>query len=209
MQAARKMAEFISLIRDAVLRETVMHRVTQRLEISVQEFVKLLKAPTNKPLEDTPQSEPTAGPIVLDPTIRLLALVALRDGAAREWLLAEPWDTMLQDQPEAELLVKILEADLHPEAIESLHVFLTSLAASEESVVTGLLGEKLPAHALHIAHDCWRELERRRVRQRMDAIQARLRTPDLPFEDVAKMQNEILDLQKRLADLSRPLPPPV
>ena len=209
MQAARKMAEFISLIRDAVLRETVMHRVTQRLEVSAQEFVKLLRAPTTKPLEDSPPPEPGSAPVVLDPTIRLLALVALRDSAAREWLLAEQWDAVLQDQPEAELLVKILRADLRPEAMESLHVFLTTLGAGEEAVVSGLLGEKLPAHPVPIAHDCWRELERRRIRHRMDAIQARLRAPNLPFEEVAKMQKEILDLQKRLSDTSRPLSPPL
>jgi len=211
MQAARKMAESISLIRDAVLRETVMHRVTQRLEVSVQEFVKLLKAPNTKPLEpnNPGSSEAAPEPIILDPTIHLLAVVALRDAAAREWLLAEPWDTVLQGEPAAELLVKILSADLQPENDASIHVFLASLSAAEESFVSGLLDEKMPAHPVPIAHDCWRELERRRVRHRMEAIQARMRTPDLPIEDVAKMQKEILDLQKRLPDISRPLSPPL
>ena len=45
-------------IRDAVLRETVMHRVTQRLEVSAQEFVRLLKAPSERPLE---KPEPAEG----------------------------------------------------------------------------------------------------------------------------------------------------
>jgi DNA primase len=209
MQAARKMAEFISLIRDAVLRETVMHRVTQRLEISAQEFVRLLKAPTTKPLDEAPSSESGPEPIVLDSTIRLLAVVALRDAAARKWLLAEPWDAVLKEEPGAELLVKILGADFQPGSDASIHVFLATLDAAEESVVSGLLIEKMPTHPVPIAHDCWRELERRRVRRRMEAIQARMRAPDLPFEDVAKMQKEILDLQKRLLDISRPLSPPL
>jgi DNA primase len=171
--------------------------------------VKLLKAPSVKRVEETPTSEAGPEPIVLDPTIHLLAVVALRDAAAREWLLAEPWDTMLQGEPEAELLVKILSADLQPENDASIHVFLSTLDAAEESVVSGLLDEKTPAHPMPIAHDCWRELERRRVRHRMEAIQARMRTPDLQIEDVAKMQKEILDLQKRLSDISRPLSPPL
>ena len=209
MQAARKMAEFISLIRDPMLREAVMNKVIQRLEVSAQEFVKLLKAPSQKKDDELTPTEGRVEPIVLDPTIRLLAIVALRDAAAREWLLAEPWDTMLGDQPEAELLSKILAADLNPEALESLHVFLTTLSTEEESVVSGLLGDKAPAHAMAIAHDCWRELERRKIRLRTEAIQARLRTPNLPEEEVAKMQKEILDLQKRLSDISRPLSPPL
>ena len=209
MQAARKMAEFISKIRDPMLRETVMNKVTQRLEVSAQEFVKLLKAPATKPLDELAPPEAGAEPIVLDPTIRLLALVALRDAAAREWLLAEPWDTMLGDQPEGELLVKILAADLNPDALESLHRFLTTLGAGEEAVVSGLLGDKAPDHAMAIAHDCWRELERRKIRRRTEAIQARMRAQDLAAEEVAKMQKEILDLQKRLSDISRPLSPPL
>ncbi len=213
MQAARKLAEFITLIRDPMLREAVMNKVAQRLEVSVQEFVKLLKAPGSKSstkADNGDALEPReAQPVLLDPTIRLLAVIALRDAAAREWLLAEQWDTMLADQPEAGLLVKILGADLRPEAMESLHVFLTTLSTGEESLVSGLLGEKLPPHPMHIAHDCWRELERRKIRHRMDTLQARMRAPNLPGEEVAEMQKEILDLQKRLSDISRPLSPPL
>ena len=210
MQAVRKMAEFISLIQDSVLRETVMQRVRQRLEISAQEFARLLRTPSPKGPSDEPvatTAEPK--PREIDQTIRMLAVVALRDAAAREWLLAEPWDTVLQNQPGTELLIKILRADLQPSDDASVHVFLTSLDAVEESAISSLLGEKMPSHPMNIAYNSWRELERRKIRQRLEAIQARLRTPDLPFEDVAKMQKEILDLQKRLLDISRPLSPPL
>jgi len=209
MAAARKMAESISLIRDAVLRETVMHRVTQRLEVSAQEFVKLLKAPTEKKAEPEEHSPDEPMPIVLDPTIRLLAQVALRDAAAREWLLDEPWDSMLGDDPEAALLVKILGADLNPDEPSSIHVFMTTLDATEESAVSGLLEDKPPSLPMAIAHDCWRALERRKIKLRMESLQSRMRTPDLPGDEVAKLQKEILDLQKRLSDIARPLSPPL
>jgi len=209
MAAARKMAESISLIRDAVLRETVMHKVTQRLEVSAQEFVKLLKAPTEKKAEPQEHSPDEPMPIVLEPTMRLLAQVALRDAAAREWLLDEPWDAMLGDDPEAALLVKILGADLRPDEPASIHVFLTTLDATEESAISGLLEDKPPSLPMAIAHDCWRALERRKIKLRMESRQARMRTPDLPGDEVAKLQKEILDLQKRLSDIARPLSPPL
>jgi DNA primase len=209
MQAARKMAEFISLIRAAVLREAVLQRIAQRLEISVQEFVKLLKAPTTKASDDALDGPRASEPIAMDPTLRFLAKVALRDAATREWILAEPWDTMLEGEPGADLLIKILKSDLDPNAMESLHVFLTGLNADEEAVVSGLLGEKMHEHPMHNAHDCWRELECRRIRHRRDSVQARMRAPDLSAEDEAKMQKEIVDLQKRLSDISRPLSPPL
>lgn len=198
MQAARKMAESISLIRDAVLREAVMHKVTMRLEISTQEFVKMLKAPGAKKIGADEEPDETAAPLVLDPTIRLLALVALRDAAAREWLLDEPWDRVLGDDPEMSLLVKILGGAIDPAQLSTLQVFLTTLDAAEEAAVSGLLGEKIPAQALVIAQDCWRALHRRQIQQRIDALKARLRNPQLAPEAVVALQKEILDLQMRL-----------
>lgn len=209
MQAARKMAESISLIRDPVLRETEMNRVTQRLEISAQEFVRLLKAPSTKPHDEAALSEKLPEPITLDPTLRLLAIVALRDATAREWLLAEPWDTVLQNEPNAELLVKILAGDFQPDDEASVRVFLTTLSAEEEAVASGLLDDKMPLHPVHHAHECWRELERRRIEHRLESIKARLRQPDLPSDERMKMQKESIDLQKRFSDVRRPLSPPL
>ena len=209
MQAARKMAESISLIRDPVLRETELNRVTQRLEISAQEFVRLLKTPTNKAQDEPSSVEAASEPIALDPTLRLLSVVALRDAAAREWLLAEPWDTVLQNEVNAELLLKILAGDFQPDDEASVRVFLTTLSAEEEAITSGFLDDKMPPHPMHIAHDCWRELERRRLQLRVETITARLRTPGLPSEERAEMQKEILDLKKRLLDISRPLSPPL
>ena len=208
LTAARKMAESISLIKDAMLREMVVMRTASRLEIAPQEFVRLLKAPNTKHAE-TGEETPVAAPaLLIDPTIRLLALVALRDAAAREWLLEEPWDRMLADDPDAGLLVKILGADLDPADMGSVQVFLTTLDSGEESAVSGLLHSKAPDHPMVLAHDCWRELERRQVRRRMEALTARLRMPNQDEEAVAKMQKEILELTKRLSEIAQPLPPP-
>ena len=46
------MAKSISIITDAVLRETIINRVTMRLEISAQEFARLLKQPASKSADD-------------------------------------------------------------------------------------------------------------------------------------------------------------
>ncbi|KAB2645872.1 MAG: hypothetical protein DVB27_08790, partial [Verrucomicrobia bacterium] len=210
MQAARKMAESIGLIGDAMLRETVMHRACQRLEISFTEFARLLKLKTTKaPAGNEPGEPEEAGPTPLDPTVKLLAMVALHDEAARAWILAEPWSRIFGDDPEAALLVKILAADLHPGQPASIHAFLTTLTAAEEAAVSGLLEVPAPAHPVTVAHDCWRDLERRQIRRRMEAIQAKLRAPDLSLPNMARLQKEVLDLQKRLLDIARPLSPPL
>ena len=118
-------------------------------------------------------------PFALEPTLRLLALIALHDEAARAWLLAEPWRRVVGNDPNAGLLVKILEARFTPGDPASTNVFLATLDAAEEAYVSGLLEERPPDHAMTIAHDCWRDLERREIRRRLDVLQARLRAPEL------------------------------
>lgn len=209
MQAARKMAGFISHITDSLMRETVLNNVARRLEISTQELVRMLQAPRPKSESDSPENETVVEPINLEPTIRLLALIALHDGPARAWLLAEPWQRVVGTDPNAGLLVKLLEAKFAPGEPASTNVFLATLDAAEEAYVSGLLGEKPPEHAMTIVHDCWRDLERRAIRRRMDVLQAQLRTPGLADNEQTKLLKEVLDHQKRLQDIARPLSPPL
>ena len=209
LQAARKMAEWISLVTDAVLREAIMHKVALRLEISVQELVKLLKAPRAAAADIDDAHQPLQEPISLTPTMRLLALVALHDAPARAWLLGEPWQRVFGADPDGGLLVKILGAKLTPGDAKSTNAFLATLDAAEEACVSGLLGEKPPEHAMTIAHDCWRALERQAIERRQGEIQARLRAPGLPEEEATKLLKESLDLQKRRSDIARPLSPPL
>jgi DNA primase len=209
LQAARRMAEWISLITDTLLREAVMHKVTARLEFSMQEFVRLLKAP-KAPTAATDSASPRAvEPITLPLLIRLLALVALHDGPARAWLLAEPWQRVVETDPDSALLVKILSARLNPGDPASINAFLTTLDAAEEACVSGLLEEKPPGHPMAVAHDCWRDLERREISRRIETFQARLRAENVTIEEVSRLQKEVLDLQRRRSHIARPLSPPL
>jgi hypothetical protein len=135
--------------------------------------------------------------------------VAIRDEIARAWLLEEPWNERLEDEPNADLLRKILAADLQTDNPASVQTFLTTLDANEEAALSGLLDEKPPANPLAIANDAWRELECRRVRRRIEARKARMRTPNLPVEEIVKLQKEVLDLTTHLSNIARPLSPPL
>jgi hypothetical protein len=107
--------------------------------------------------------------------------------------LEEHWTDMLEQEPDSELLVKILMADLQTEDSVSVRAFLVTLTASEEAAVADLLEERQFENALTIAHDSWRELERRRIQRRLDSCKARLRQSGLPAEDATKLQKEVLD----------------
>ena len=204
------MAESLGLVSDAVLREAVMGKVSARLEISVAELARLLTLRKSKPLEDdhAPQSQQSAR-LTLDPTIRLLAILALHDQSARDWILAESWQKTFANDPEASLLVRILSADIRPENPVSIHAFLATLNEEEESATSGLLAVGVPEHPLTMAHDCWRDLERKRLHRQMEAIKSRLRLPGVQQKDIVDLQKEVLDLHYRLIDISQPLSPPL
>jgi DNA primase len=207
--AARKLAGAISLITDPVLRATAINKAAMRLEISPEEFVRMLtaaKTETDGPIEI---SDAVTPPLKLDPTLRLLCLVALRDEAARAWLLDEHWTDMLEQEPDSELLAKILMADLQTDNPLSVQAFLVTLTAAEEAAVTGLLEEKQMQNPLMVAHDSWRELERRRIQRRLDSCTARLRQPGLREDDATKLQKEVLDLKGHLANVAKLFSPPL
>jgi len=207
--AARKLAGAISLITDPVLRGTVTNKAAMRLEISPEEFVRMLTAAKAESVGQSEVSEAVAPPLKLEPTIRLLCVVALRDETARTWLLEEHWTEMLEQEPDSELLAKILMADLQPENPQSMQAFLVTLTEPEEAAVTDLLEERPPQNPLLIAHDAWRELERRRIQRRLDSCKARLRQPGLRNEEVEKLQKEVLDLTGHLANVARLFSPPL
>jgi DNA primase len=206
-QAARKMAEFISLISDKVLREAVMNEAARRLDISTHEFIRLLKAPSPRKSAADGAAPTEAPPLTLDPTIQLLAHVALHDAGARAWLLAEPWEQLLQNDPEAALLLKILAADFHPGDHSSLHALFAGLDPAEEAVISGLLAEKPRPNAIFVANAAWGDLERRRIERRMEGIQASLRNPELEPSEQIKLHDERIKLKARLNGLSGPAPP--
>lgn len=204
VHAARKIAESLSLLSDPVLREAVLNKASLRLELSPAELAKMLKQP--RAVREQP-SVAAIEPVALDPTLRLLALVALRDEDARSWLLEEEWNRLLGSEPDTALLAKILAADIQPDNPASITVFLATLDAAEEATISTLLEERPPERSLAIAHDCWRELERREICRKIDAIHARLRVPNLEASEILKYQKQILDLQKRLSDIARPFSP--
>jgi DNA primase len=84
--AAKKLAEFMSLIPEAVAREAVLHNAATRLEVGAEQLRALLhKPPTAReaPGDDLPKVRER---IELDATQYWLATMALRHEESRKWL---------------------------------------------------------------------------------------------------------------------------
>ena len=208
-QAARKMAESISIISDAVLRETIINRVTMRLEISAQEFARLLKTPTPKSEDDETLDAKPQREREIDPTISLILKVALTDQAAREWLKEQHWEPILADSDDSGLVRSVIFGDVNVDEPASLASFLSTLETNDEGALVEILEGRKPEFAMIIAHDCWNELERRQIDRRIDTLHARLRAPGQTDDAILSVQKEILDLRKRRSDIARPFSPPL
>lgn len=208
MQFARKMAASVSLITDPVMRETVINKISLKLEIPANDFRAMLAKGRktfqreSSRLQENEESPAQLKPLKLIPTISLLCLLALRHAASRDWLRAKPWREVLEGVPDSELLGRILEQEIRPEDNSSISSFMSTLNPVEEAAISSLLLDKLPANPEVVLQDCWNDLRKRGIRRRLEILTARIR--NAPFEEATKLQKEVLDLTTELTDITRP-----
>jgi DNA primase len=196
---AKKLAEWVSLLNEPVLKQTLVNRIAARLEISARDFQGMLSGPKSQ----DPQPA-TRSPMPLNPTTRLLCVLSLRDPKARAWLAAQAWRPIIETDPELTLLGKILETDFDPDDPNSVSAFLSRLTTEDQSAIAEFLLEKLPATGEEIIRDCWINLRRKEIKRRQESLTNQMRLPNLPAEEITRLQKEILDLQERLTDIARP-----
>jgi len=268
VQTVRKLAAFVSVIKDPVTKEAVTGRVTTRLSLSPDDFRALLKSTKAADLHETPEVAQIK-PIELSTAGSMICLYALRDETARNWLLTRDWKQLLRGTDEADLIRKILEAEIDPNNPNTFAQLSGSLTDAEEAAISVFLRQRTLPPSENVAQS-WipyeleelkrteniilsrvrgggvefdemqqlrldlnstlrkiaetrlsvpglpeeqQEALREEVRNRLNAekkeLEAYLREENLPAERMAKMQKEILDLQKRLSDIPPPLSPPL
>ena len=208
--AARKLADFISLIPDAVTREAVLSNAATRLEVGTPELRAMLKKKSEfqSSGEDGELDLRTVEPIVMDEGQQLLLLLALRHPVSRMWLQAQGWDRVLDDgSPGSALLAKVLGAEFRADDAASVTAFTSSLSANEEAALAPVMSRPLPAEAKVVAEDCWHELERRDITKRRQALEARLRTPGLSLEEQSAIHQQIIAIHSEATRLPPPRPP--
>ena len=208
--AARKLAEFITLIPDAVTREAVVNNAATRLEIGTPELRAMLgKKPVfSHPDEDATLDARLSEPIILDEARQWLLLLALHHPVSRMWLQAQGWERVLDDgTPGSALLAKVLAADFRADDMASVNSFTATLTAGEEAALAPILSRPLPEEAKVIAEDCWHELERRDITKRRQAIEARIRTPGLSVDEQTRLHLQIIEIHQEAARLPASRPP--
>jgi DNA primase len=200
---ARKMAQFVTVIPDAVLRDTVISRLTARLSISRDAFAQMIQAQVRapRPTTDEPRAEAVKAP---RHDIAVICKAALTEPELLGKIRVQPWESVLRYVDGAELLAKILGSDLQIEEPASLGVFFASLPQGEAAQLSQILANR--ELNSEMGELFWREfaiseLDRRRLE--LEEVQ-RLRSDDSSACDQAAQElKEVLDLETRITDISR------
>src|SRR5213595_2696583 len=202
MQLARKLAETVSQVRDPLMRGQVLNKMSARLGVPASEFEKLMTRPRS---ERSAESAPARSAAAMSPRhdVAVLCLLALRDEAARKFLLEQNWREVLPQISGTELLVRIIEADLRPNDPASLNSFMSQLTAEEEGLVSAWLLQKMPANAIEVAESWWKGLIQATLRRQLEIAETRMRLPQLTTGEVVNLQKEIVDLREQLHQISR------
>jgi DNA primase len=202
MQLARRLAETVSHVHDPLMRGEVVSKVSARLGVPAADFEQLLSA---RPRERTPTPERGRAPATAAPPhdTAMLCLLALRDEAARVFLLEQNWREVLAQTPGTELLVRILESDLRPSDPASLNAFMATLSPEDEGLVSAWLMQKMPPDAITVMQDWWKGLQQAALRRQLEVAESRMRLPQLSTGEVVNLQKQILDLRQQLHELSQ------
>jgi DNA primase len=205
MQVARRLADVISRVRDPLLRGEAINKASARLAVPAADFETLLPKRSPWSAAPTAESSPTQ-PSSRSPRhdIAMLCLLALRDEEARNFLRAQNWRAVLEQVPDAEILLRILESDLHPEDAASLSAFMAALSAADEALVSSWLVQRAPTSAATMVEQWWLGIRQSVLRRQLDVAKDRIKLPKLSTGDIVNLQKQILDLQQQLHELSRP-----
>ena len=201
MQLARKLAETVARVHDPIMRGEVASKVSARLGVPSRDFESLLARPARARVPGGVEGPARPAPAPRH-DVAMLCLLALRDPAAREFLVSENWRAVLAQTPDAEMLVRILESALRPEDAASINVFMAGLPPEDEALVSSWLLQKMPPNGAAVAKDWWRGLQQAAIRRQLQIAEGRMKIPQSSAGELTSLQKEVVDLKRQLDEFS-------
>jgi len=204
IQAARNLAATVSRVHDPILRGEVISKASARLGVAPADFESLLakhaRVPGGRVDSSTTETRAAASP---PHDIVMLCLLALRDADARNFLHAQDWRETLDQLPDTDILIRILESEFEPDNTASLNAFMATLSPDEERLISSWLMQKMPTET--VVEKWWHGTCQGVVRRRLEVAKNRIKVPGLSAGDVLNLQKQILDLQEQLHEFPRPV----
>jgi DNA primase len=206
VQAARNLAATVSRVHDSVLRGEVINKASARLGVAPTDFESLLakqaRAPAGSVNSSASENRAAASP---PHGVAMLCLLALRDADACNFLRAQKWREILEQVPDADILIRILESELEPDDTASLNAFMATLSPGEERLISSWLMQKMPAATETVVEKWWQGICRSAVRRRLETAKSQLKVPGLSAGEELNLQKQILDLQEQLHEFCQPV----
>jgi DNA primase len=206
IQAARNLAVTVSRLHDPLLRGEVVNKASARLGVAPADFESLLakhaRAPGGPVNSSTTETRAAPSP---PHDIAMLCLLALRDVDGRNFLHAQRWREILEQVPDTDILIRILESELEPDDTASLNVFMATLSPQEERLISSWLMQKMPTTTETVVEKWWLGICRSAVHRRLETAKSQLKIPGLSAGEELNLQKQILDLQEQLHEFWRPV----
>jgi len=206
IQAARNLAATVSRVHDAVLRGEIVNKASARLGVAPADFESLLAKHARVPGGSVSSTATETRAAATPPHgVVMLCLLALRDADARNFLRTQNWREILEQVPDTDLLIRILESDLEPDDTASLNAFMATVSPEEERLVSSWLMRRMPAATGTVVEKWWQGICQGVMRRRLETAKNRIKVPGLSAGEVLNLQKQILDLQEQLHDFWRPI----
>jgi DNA primase len=198
----RHIAPPLALVQDAVLRESILGRISSRLSLPHAVIRSAMKAPSQDTRNEggvVPLDEPVQK-ITLSAGMHMLCQIALASSEVREWLRAQA--PAASFEPGGALVDKLTHAEFDGGTLPSS--LLSTLSASEERTLSSLDTRRPMPAPLDRAKLTWQGLVIQQLTQKMEGLKSQLVDPSVPVGEREKIQKQILDLKIRVADVQRP-----
>lgn len=203
---ARKMSQFISVVPDPVLSDTLISRLASRLQIPRETMQQMVhssaRQPSGRPLDEEIVSSPVPMP---RHDLAVICKAALVVPDLLKEIRQQPWKSILQHVDGVELISKIFASALEPGEPASIAGFFASLPKSEAATLSLLLANKELNEQM--GHLFWNQLAAAELHRRKRQIEAVLRLAgnDDPAaqQQASEELKEVLDLESWFTDISR------
>lgn len=207
---AADMAEMIRLLDNNIARDAAIQKVSLRLGIPESDYrrqiARLAKAAPQKSSETAP-SQPIPPQ---DKTALLLVRLALSDEEILRWLRQNEHTQIVDEVSGTELLGLVWRSSSDLNDASKIAAFMSTLSREEELALSRLLSQPNVPGGLEEARHALEALETKRLQNRYQRAQTRLKSPGLSASEIAKLFAETQQLKECLDRRSRhpDIPPP-
>jgi len=205
VRMAEQVAGAISIFRGVAQRVAAVNKVARLLEISEEQLTTMVKKAASEQKTDAKQagSEAPSATAATEAkkllasqhkTAVLLCQMALNDSEVLHWLREAGCEDMLQEVPGTELLALLAHSRYNPLDEAAQLAFMAGLQRHEEAAFAQLQSAPRPPGSVAEAQQALYVLELARLQSLIQSNQSKLRSADLPEDEVKRLQQQVVEL---------------